>query len=211
MASGTLAPGQILSYDDSSGKWVNADPDKSFVRYGGALNYADLSTYASTYLTAAYEDSFFLLRTGGTLTAADVNPSTGNWSSNFHAGDYIPPDSHIAVININRGTLNPPVYKYDDFGGFVDISGKADKSELDEYVADANVNAGSITFTGIDDTVNSGACGYKVYFDITSNSVNLNPTAELTTISGEGTNNMTLVYSTDADNGTNTAHLRQIK
>ena len=81
----------------------------------------------------------------------------------------------------------------------------------DEFVATGSPSSGSVTFTGIDDTVNSGACGYDVYFDITSSSTNKSPYAKLTTISGEGTNNMSLTYETDADNGTNTAHLRQIK
>ena len=50
-----------------------------------------------------------------------------------------------------------------------------------------------------------------MYFDVTSSSTNKNPYAKLTTVSGEGTANMTLVYDTDADNGTNTAHLYKIK
>lgn len=81
----------------------------------------------------------------------------------------------------------------------------------DEYVANGSPSSGSVTFSGIDDTVNSGACGYDVYFDITSSSSNKAPYAKLTSISGEGTSNMSLTYETDADNGTNTAHLRQVK
>lgn len=77
-----------------------------------------------------------------------------------------------------------------------------------EEVATASVSSGSITFTGVDDTTNGG---YDVYFDVTSSSTNKNPYAKLTTVSGEGTANMTLVYDTDADNGTNTAHLYKIK
>lgn len=191
----TPVAGQILEYDGTD--WVNGDNIKEFARYGGSKTFAQLD---SSLLTAANVDKFFLVTDGGTIASADAS----NWL--LPAGSVIPADSHIAVIEYSAG-----VYKFDDFGGYIDISGKADKSELDDYIADANVSGGSITFRGIDDTVNSGQCGYKVYFDITSNSVNLNPTAELTTISGEGTNNMTLVYTTDADNGTNTAHLRQIK
>lgn len=77
-----------------------------------------------------------------------------------------------------------------------------------EEVATASVSSGSVTFTGVDDTTNGG---YDVYFDITSSSTNKNPYAKLTTVSGEGTASMTLVYDTDADNGTNTAHLYKVK
>ena len=80
-----------------------------------------------------------------------------------------------------------------------------------EFIKTASVSAGSVTFTGVDDSVNSGGCGYDVFFDITSGSTNKSPYAKLTSISGEGTSSCTLTYETDADNGTNTAHLYQVK
>ena len=78
----------------------------------------------------------------------------------------------------------------------------------DDWVATASVSSGSVSFSGIDD---SGNYGYEVFFNITSASVNKNPTRELSSISGEGTSNMTVTYTTDADNGTNNAKLRRIK
>lgn len=80
-----------------------------------------------------------------------------------------------------------------------------------EFIKTASVSAGSVTFTGVDDSVNSGGCGYDVFFDITSGFTNKAPYAKLTSISGEGTSNCSLTYETDADNGTNTAHLYQYK
>ena len=71
--------------------------------------------------------------------------------------------------------------------------------------------SGVITFSGIDDTINSGNCGYEVFIEITSASTNKSPYAKLNTISGEGTSSMTLTYDTDADNGTGTARLRRIR
>jgi len=121
----TLSDGQIPTYNSSTGKFENKSIDKQFVRYAGAINFADLITYASTYLTADYEDAFFLLKTSGTIGAGEASTY---WTTNFSDGDEIPADAHIAVINVNRGTLNPPQYKYDDFGGFVDISGKLDSA-----------------------------------------------------------------------------------
>lgn len=137
------ADGQLITYDVNAGKFVNKNPDKSYVRYAGAINFADLVTYASTYLTADYEDAFFLLRTSGTIGSGEAS---AYWSSNFTDGDVIPVDSHIAVININRGTMNPAVYKYDDFGGFVDISGKADRTEIIHWV-DATLTSGQSSYT----------------------------------------------------------------
>lgn len=123
------ADGELMTYDSTAGKWKNKKPDKSFVRYAGAINFADLVTYANTYLTEEYEDAFFLMRTSGTIGTGEAS---SYWSSNFHDGDEIPADSHIAVININRGTLNPAVYKYDDFGGFVDLSTVDEKRMITE-------------------------------------------------------------------------------
>ena len=125
--SSTLADGDVPQYDSTAGKFVNRPLgiDSSFVRYAGAINYADLINYASTYLKAEYEDAFFLLKTSGTIGSGEASQY---WTSNFSDGDVIPEDSHIAVININRGTVNPAVYRFDDFGGFVDISGKLDAS-----------------------------------------------------------------------------------
>lgn len=77
-----------------------------------------------------------------------------------------------------------------------------------EEVATASVSSGSITFSGVDDTDNGA---YDVYVDVTSSSTNKSPYAKLSSVSGEGTASMTLVYDTDADNGTNTAHLYKIK
>ena len=78
----------------------------------------------------------------------------------------------------------------------------------DDWIATESVSSGSVTFSGIDD---SGNYGYEVFFNITSSSTNKNPSAQLSAISGEGTNNMSLTYTTDADNGTNNAKLRRIK
>lgn len=78
-----------------------------------------------------------------------------------------------------------------------------------EFIKTASVSSGTVTFTGVDDT--GGTKGYDVFFDITSSSTNKSPYAKLTSISGEGTSNCTLTYQTDADDGTNTAHLYQYK
>lgn len=146
-------PNQLLTYD-IDGKWRNKAPDKAYVRYAGAIQFADLVTNASTYLTADYEDAFFLITDGGQIGTGEA---ALYWTTNFNDGDAIPADAHIAVINVNRGTGNPPSYKYDDFGGFVDISGKADKTEIIQWVEGSVTNANSVVLpnSGTDPRVTS--------------------------------------------------------
>ena len=78
----------------------------------------------------------------------------------------------------------------------------------DDWAATATVSSGSVSFGGIDDS--AGTNGYEVYFNITSSSTNKNPTAQISSISGEGTASMSISFTTDADNGA-VAKLRIIK
>lgn len=78
---------------------------------------------------------------------------------------------------------------------------------MDKWVGISSVVNGMISFSSIDDTDN---CAYKLFIDVSGSSTNKNPTAEITTISGTGTNNMAITYSTDADSGA-AAKLRQIR
>lgn len=117
-----------------------------------------------------------------------------------------------AIPTVNDGTLTIQQNGVSKATFSANTSSSASANIItDEFVANGSPSGGSVTFSGIDDTVNSGACGYDVYFDITTSSTNKAPYAKLTSISGEGTSSMSLTYETDADNGTNTAHLRQVK
>ena len=187
----TLASGQILEYNGTS--WVNGDNISEFARYGGSKTFAQLN---SSLLVAANVDKFFLITDGGTIASADAS----NWV--LPAGSVIPADSHIAVIEYSAG-----VYKFDDFGGYVDISGKADRTELDTWSSTATVSSGAVSFSGINDTNNNA---YDLYINVTSSSTNKNPTSTISSISGTGTSSMSISFTTDADNGA-TAKLRIIK
>lgn len=77
----------------------------------------------------------------------------------------------------------------------------------DDWVATGTVSSGSVSFSGIDD---SGNYGYKPFAEVTANSTNKNPSAQISTLSGTGTSSMSVTYTTDADNGT-TVKLRRIK
>lgn len=184
----TPVDGQILVYDANDSEWKNAENIKDLAKFGGSKTFAQLT---SSLLVAANEDKFYLCTDGGTISAADA----ANWV--LPQGAVIPADSHIAVIN--TGTEQNPVYKFDDFGGYVDLSGLAEKTELDGWTPTATVSSGTVSFTGIDDTNNNG---YEPFPLITSASTNKNPTFQISTLTGDQTSNMSVSYTTDADNGT---------
>ena len=69
------------------------------------------------------------------------------------------------------------------------------------------VSSGSVSFSGVDDSDNNG---YELFVTVTSSSTNKNPTAQISSISGEGTSSMSITFTTDADNGA-TCKLRIIK
>jgi len=184
----TPSDGQILEYDSVNQKWVNGDNVSSMARYGGAKTFSELT---SSLLVAANVDKFYLCTDGGTIQSADA----GNWL--LPVASVIPADSHIAVI---EDPYNPGSYVFDDFGGYIDISGKADKTELDSWiVATGTVSGGQVTFSGIDDTENRG---YEPFPQITSASTNKNPRFEISSLSGDQTSNMSVTFKTDAANGT---------
>ena len=124
--------GELMTYDNATSKWVNKAPDKSLARYGGSKTFAELT---SSLLVAANEDKFYLCTDGGTIAQADQ----ANWILPY--GSVIPADSHIAVVN--TGTELSPVFQFDDFGGYVDISGKADKTELPVQLSRSSVTVAS--------------------------------------------------------------------
>lgn len=123
--------GQIMTWNGTTGKYENKDPDKSITRIAGSIDYADLmagtGATGGTYLSSEYVDKIFILDTGSGsagISSSDIN----KWKSNYNVGDEILPDSHIAVIEFPAGT---GTYVFDDFGGYVDISGKLDKTLFD--------------------------------------------------------------------------------
>ena len=151
VAISSPADGQVLMYDNVSSKFENKElGEVGIVRFAGSNSLSDLITNSATYLTSNYEDKFFRITTGGTLDSS----SAALFVSSFQAGDVISTDQHIAVINI--GTAQSPNYKYDDFGGYVDVSGLAEKNVV-------TTTRFSISTTGwtADSTSQSGVTLYK--------------------------------------------------
>lgn len=82
------------------------------------------------------------------------------------------------------------------------------KTASDSWVATtATVSSDSFTFTGLDDTQ---GWGYEPFVEVTGSSTEKNPYATIDTITGSGTSNMSITYSTNADAGA-TVKLRIIK
>lgn len=81
---------------------------------------------------------------------------------------------------------------------------KADTTNLDEWTSTTTVSSGAFSFSGIDATK-----AYKPYVDVTGSSTNMNPSAQISTISGTSPN-LTVTWTTDADEGA-TVKLRIIK
>ena len=191
----TPSNGQILEYDGT--KWVNGDNISSMARYGGAKTFAQLT---SALLVAANVDKFYLCTDGGTIQNADA----GNWL--LPVGSVIPPDSHIAVI---EDPSTPGSYVFDDFGGYVDISGKADITDLDEYTAEVTQANGTAIF----DNLNS-SYGYKLCFETGSATGDLSiPTwSKITKGAGTNTGTIKLTYTiSSGTDGTSKFRLRILK
>lgn len=148
--------GQILEYDYTNSKWVNGDKISTIARYGGTKTFAQLT---SSLLVVGNVDKFYLCTDGGSIQAADA----ANWL--LPVGSVIPAKSHIAVI---EDPYNPGSYIFDDFGGYIDISGKADKTELDEFTAAVTQNGTTVTFDDLD-----ASYGYKLCWDDSSASGDL--------------------------------------
>lgn len=88
------------------------------------------------------------------------------------------------------------------------VGSKADADALDGWTTAATVDSnGQVTFTGLDDTK---GWAYRPHIYVTSSSTNMNPSAEITTLTGTGTSNMSVTYTTDADIGAS-VKLRIIK
>ena len=85
---------------------------------------------------------------------------------------------------------------------------KKNISDADSWFGtSATVSAGTVSFSDINDLNNYG---YELYIQVTGSSTNKNPTAQISSISGTGTSQMSISFTTDADNGA-TAKLRIIK
>ena len=176
----SVQDGQILEYDGTSSKWINGDKISSIARYGGTKTWSQLT---SSLLVAGNVDKFYLCTDGGTISGVDAS----HWV--LSAGSVIPPDSHIAVINY--GTDANPDYRFDDFGGYVDISGKADRTELDYYTDTQTQSNGQVVFDNLEPNV-----GYEINYVTTSTgNLSIPKWTNINKTSGTNLNTIKLTYT----------------
>lgn len=208
---------------------TNLSIDGNGVLSATDTTYSDATTSTSGLMSATDKSKL-----NGIASGAEVNVQSDWNQADSTADDYIKnkPTIPAAQIQSNWGQtdntkldfiLNKPTIPAAANNGQLTI--QKNGTNVQTFTANQNTNAtaniltgafiktasvanNAVTFTGIDDT---GTYGYDVFFDITGNSANKNPYAKLTSISGERTSNMSLTYETDADNGTNNAHLYQYK
>jgi hypothetical protein len=207
----TPSDNQLLAYDSNAGKWVNASVENQYVptssdipisgygvadafaselqdyytkqdiddklevvvAYGGQKTFAELT---AALLVAENENKFFLITTGGYLTSADLP----NWASNYIVGDHIAVDSHIAVVNF--GTSANPDYRFDDFGGFV---------EVDEYTSLATCRTDNSNVIVDFDNLNPDY-GYEIEYEVPSAATTITVPTYTAVTKGAGTNTGTI-------------------
>lgn len=149
------------------------------ITYGGQKTFAELT---SSLLVAANENKFFLITTEGHLTSADL----ANWASSYIVGDHIAVDSHIAVVNF--GTAAQPDYRFDDFGGFV---------EVDEYTPLATCRTENSKVIVDFDNLNPDY-GYEIEYEAPSNAAEVtapsySPTIAVSAGTQTGTKKLTFI------------------
>lgn len=117
------------------------------------LTYYYTKTEIDSKVSSAYKAAGTVASVAslGTLDAAHegfvYNMSASfTTTSDFVEGTGITHPAGTNVAIVNTGTVANPVYKYDVLAGFVDISGKADKSEM-SVVDGTDANADKTTIT----------------------------------------------------------------
>lgn len=209
-----LANGQILQYDNTSGKWKN-------------VNLPALSAAISTLTDVNLTD----LANGQILQYNGVSGKWENASISPGGASALTDLNDVAITSVSGGQIlqydstagkwknaSPPTVDQTYNGASSNaqsgtavagaIVNKADITDLDSFLpTTATVSSGTFSFSGLDDTQ---GYGYKPYIQITSGSTNLNPTAQISSITGAGTSSMTVNYTTDANNGS-TVKMRVIK
>lgn len=178
---------------------------------GGGSSVTVIDNLTSSSSTDALSANQGRVLKGYTDTnASNISIIQGVIPSSASASNKLATEADIpSVPTVNDGTLT--IQQNGQTAGTFTANQSGNSTvniETGEFVAIASVSSGSVTFSGIDD---STLGGYDVYFDVTSSSTNKSPYAKLTAISGEGTASCSLTYETDADNGTNTAHLYKVK
>jgi len=142
------------------------------------------------------------------LTDTDINsPATNEFLRYNSSGKW--ENQAVTIPTVNDGKLAITLNGSTTYNFYANQATNTSLSiDTDEWFStSATVSSGSVTFSGVNDTANNG---YELFVQITSSSLNKNPTAQIDTLSGEGTSSMSITFTTDADNGA-TCKLRIIR
>lgn len=162
--------------------------------YNGAAWVAQTPTTGVTTLAA--------------LTDTDISsPATNEFLRYNSSGKW--ENQAVTIPTVNDGKLAITLNGSTTYNFYANQATNTSLSiDTDEWFStSATVSSGSVTFSGVNDTANNG---YELFVQITSSSLNKNPTAQIDTLSGEGTSSMSITFTTDADNGA-TCKLRIIR
>lgn len=115
----------------------------------------------------------------------------------------------VTIPTVNDGKLTITVNGSTAYNFYANQSGNTSVAINQDtwFGTTGTVSSGAVSFSGVNDTDNNA---YELFVQVTSSSTNKNPTAEISSISGEGTSSMSISFTTDADNGA-TCKLRIIR
>lgn len=115
----------------------------------------------------------------------------------------------VTIPTVNDGKLTITVNGSTAYNFYANQSGNTSVAINQDtwFGTTGTVSSGAVSFSGVNDTDNNA---YELFVQVTSSSTNKNPTAQISTISGEGTSSMSISFTTDADNGA-TCKLRIIR
>ena len=195
---------------------VTADASEINILDGVTASTAEINTLDG--LTASTAELNIL--DGVTASALDINKLDGLTATKAEL-DYVhgvtsaiqtqldSKAASSAIPTINAGTFTV-TQNGSTKGTFTNNQATATSADIQTdyfWPTTTTVSSGTFSFSGLDDTK---GYGFKPWVQVIGTSTNKNPTASIASITGAGSSNMTISYTTDADNGA-TVKLRVYK
>ena len=142
------------------------------------------------------------------LTDTDINTPAANQFLRYNSSGKWE-NQAVTIPTVNDGKLTITVNGSTAYNFYANQSGNTSVAINQDtwFGTTGTVSSGAVSFSGVNDTDNNA---YELFVQVTSSSTNKNPTAEISSISGEGTSSMSISFTTDADNGA-TCKLRIIR
>lgn len=142
------------------------------------------------------------------LTDTDISsPATNQFLRYNSSGKW--ENQAVTIPTVNDGKLTITVNGSTAYNFYANQSGNTSVAINQDtwFGTTGTVSSGAVSFSGVNDTDNNA---YELFVQVTGSSTNMNPTAQISSISGAGTSSMSISFTTDADNGA-TCKLRIIR